>query len=115
MRAMDYRKKSNMLKASEITPKSEPRKGPQQQPAQLNNFSPDKKLSNKTTDKSDSPILFAKMLQKEHSTTLDVQKVKRLRQLIRAESSQWLLEFFRSGGYEGLCESLSEILKVECR
>ncbi|TIB69016.1 hypothetical protein E3Q08_03671 [Wallemia mellicola] len=126
LRAMDTRKKENILKASEIAlPSSDSTEIPQPKlktrSSSAMSRSPDKaskqsaSSSSSKVDKSDSPTLFAKMLEKEHSTALSVDKVKRLRQLIRAESSKWLLDFFAAGGYEGLCSSLNEILKVEWR
>lgn len=126
LRAMDTRKKENILKASEIAlPSSDSTEIPQPKlktrSSSAMSRSPDKASKQSTSsssskvDKSDSPTLFAKMLEKEHSTALSVDKVKRLRQLIRAESSKWLLDFFAAGGYEGLCSSLNEILKVEWR
>lgn len=128
--AMDDRKKENILKASEVAAPitkandhSQLKLKPKSGPSTTSNRSPEKssKQSNgliggsNKIDKTDNPHLFAKMLEKEHSTTLSVDKVKRLRQLIRAESSEWLFDFFEAGGYEGLCSSLSEILKVEWR
>ncbi|TIA98696.1 hypothetical protein E3P89_02456 [Wallemia ichthyophaga] len=130
LRAMDNRKKENILKASEVaaptTKTNEPSQSklkPKSGQSTNADRSPEKsnKQSNSLTgasgniEKADNPILFAKMLEKEHSTTLSIDKVKRLRQLIRAESSRWLYDFFDAGGYEGLCSSLSEILKVEWR
>ena len=130
LRAMDGRKKENILKASQIAEpvakeleSSQTKLKHKSAPAHSRSKSPEKpakqvngpsSLSSRV-DKADNPVAYAKMLEKEHSTVLSVDKVKRLRQLIRAESSGWLKDFFKAGGYEGLCDSLSEILRVEWR
>ncbi|KAJ3732530.1 armadillo-type protein [Lentinula guzmanii] len=67
------------------------------------------------SSKTISPTKSVSMLAGTSSTELDVEQVKKLRLLLRNESTSWTEDFFRSGGYTALLTRLNEILEVEWR
>ncbi|KAF8313675.1 hypothetical protein DL93DRAFT_2058914 [Clavulina sp. PMI_390] len=74
-----------------------------------------KPLKEKDLDKSITPAAFAQMLQKTVCTQLDVERLKKLRRMLRNESAGWTEMFVRERGYSALLSRLTDMLNVEWR
>ncbi|KDQ19339.1 hypothetical protein BOTBODRAFT_436133 [Botryobasidium botryosum FD-172 SS1] len=74
------------------------------------------KGKDKERDKDkDAPMKMALMMAGTKSTELDVEKVKKLRILLRNEAASWSEQFLKHGGYSALLNRLTDLLEVEWR
>ncbi|EJU05073.1 hypothetical protein DACRYDRAFT_114355 [Dacryopinax primogenitus] len=62
-----------------------------------------------------TPSGLASMLANTSATRVDVERVKKLRLMLRNEPASWTEEFLCHGGYVALCGRLRELLGVEWR
>ncbi|KAG8859288.1 hypothetical protein FRB96_004503 [Tulasnella sp. 330] len=62
-----------------------------------------------------APEAMALWLAQSKSTALDVDRLKKLRVLLRNETASWSETFLRQGGYSALLGRLNELLEVEWR
>ncbi|RPD74973.1 hypothetical protein L226DRAFT_553062 [Lentinus tigrinus ALCF2SS1-7] len=62
-----------------------------------------------------TPEKFVKILLGQSSTAMDIEVVKKLRLMLRNESTSWTETFIQHGGYDAVLTRLNEILEVEWR
>ncbi|KAG8962099.1 hypothetical protein FRC03_004582 [Tulasnella sp. 419] len=66
-------------------------------------------------EKDLTPEAMALWLANTKSTVIDVEKVKKLRMMLRNEAASWSETFLTQGGYSALLSRLNELLEVEWR
>ncbi|CAG7849173.1 SubName: Full=Uncharacterized protein {ECO:0000313/EMBL:CCA68783.1} [Serendipita indica DSM 11827] len=75
-----------------------------------------KDLKNATVKERDwTPGRFSVMLSQTKSTELEVERLKKLRIMLRNEAAAWSESFLIEGGYSALLSRLNEMLEVEWR
>lgn len=82
----------------------------------IRSLSPSRQTAQASSSNNASPASYAKMLLHNSSRSLDIDKLRRLRVLLSAESPAWLGDFlFTHRGYEGMLKRVGELVEMDWR